>query len=88
MTATMIKPRPRIPVVGIAARVAALDWTLIATKLDAHGCATTGALLMPAECAWIAGVYASDHLFRSRVIMARHGFGRGSTSTSLIRCRS
>jgi hypothetical protein len=77
MTATMTKPRPRIPAVDIAARVAALDWTGIAAELDAHGCATTGALLTPAACAALAGSYNSDHLFRSRIIMARHGFGRG-----------
>jgi uncharacterized protein len=77
MTATMTKPRPRIPVLDMAERVAALDWTGIATKLDAHGCAATGALLTPAECASLAGTYASDQLFRSRIIMARHRFGRG-----------
>jgi hypothetical protein len=77
MRATMTKSRPRIPVGDIAERVAALDWTGIATELDAHGCATTGALLTPAECALIAGAYALDQLFRSRIIMARHGFGRG-----------
>jgi uncharacterized protein len=61
----------------IAARVAALDWTGIAAALDAHGCATTGALLTPQECAALAGAYSGDGLFRSRVVMARHGFGRG-----------
>jgi hypothetical protein len=79
MTATLHEPRRR-PVaakVDIAARVAALDWTGIAAALDAHGCATTGALLTPAACACLARAYAADHLFRSRVVMARHGFGRG-----------
>jgi hypothetical protein len=61
----------------VAARIAALDWAGIAAALDAHGCATTGALLMPGECAALAGAYAADALFRSRVVMARHGFGRG-----------
>jgi uncharacterized protein len=58
-------------------RVAALDWTGIAAGLDAHGCATTGALLTPPECAALGRAYAEEPLFRSRVIMARHGFGRG-----------
>jgi hypothetical protein len=62
---------------AIAARVAALDWTRIAGDLDAHGCAVTGALLTPAGCRALAASYASDARFRSRVIMARHGFGRG-----------
>jgi uncharacterized protein len=61
----------------IADRVAALDWARIGSELDAHGCATTGALLAPDECAAISSRYADDALYRSRVIMARHGFGRG-----------
>jgi hypothetical protein len=62
---------------ALAARIAALDWARIAAELDAHGCATTGALLPPEQCAALAQSYASDALFRSRVVMARHGFGRG-----------
>jgi hypothetical protein len=79
MTATMPEPRPRAGAarLDIAERVAALDWAGIAMELDAHSCAMTGALLTPAECATLARAYTSDHLFRSRVIMARHGFGRG-----------
>ena len=61
----------------IAERIAALDWSAIATDLDAHGCATTGTLLTAQECAALADTYESDATFRSRVIMARHGFGRG-----------
>jgi hypothetical protein len=58
-------------------RVAALDWGRIATKLDMDGCAVTDALLTADECAALAASYAADEPFRSRVIMARHGFGRG-----------
>ena len=47
------------------------------TALDAHGCATTGPLLSPDACAGLAALYTVDAPFRSRVIMARHGFGRG-----------
>jgi hypothetical protein len=61
----------------VEARVESLDWTAMASDLDRHGCATTGPLLAPGECAALAGSYAEDKLFRSRVIMARHGFGRG-----------
>ena len=61
----------------IATRIGALDWTRIAADLDAHGCAITGALLSPAECRALAASYPSDAPFRSRVVMARHGFGRG-----------
>jgi hypothetical protein len=62
---------------GLAERIGALDGAAIAAALDAHGCAMTGALLTPEQCAALADAYASDELFRSRVIMARHGFGRG-----------
>jgi hypothetical protein len=62
---------------SIAARVASLDWARIAGDLDTHGCATTGVLLTPSECRALAASYASDDIFRSRVIMGRHGFGRG-----------
>jgi hypothetical protein len=49
----------------------------MASALDAHGCAVTGPLLSAEECAALAEAYPADGLFRSRVIMARHGFGRG-----------
>jgi uncharacterized protein len=61
----------------IGGRVAALDWSALGSELDAHGCAVTPQLLTPEECEELAGLYASDAPFRSRVIMARHGFGRG-----------
>jgi hypothetical protein len=65
------------PAPSIAARVSSLDWERIASDLDVHGCATTGTVLTPQECATLAASYEVDELFRSRVIMARHGFGRG-----------
>jgi uncharacterized protein len=58
-------------------RVAGLDWERIAQSLDTLGYATTGALLRGDECANLVATYAADKGFRSRVIMARHGFGRG-----------
>jgi hypothetical protein len=61
----------------IGERVAALDWAALAADLDAHGCATTGAVLTPGECTTLTATYTRDELFRSRVVMARHGFGRG-----------
>ncbi|AMN44323.1 2OG-Fe(II) oxygenase [Rhodoplanes sp. Z2-YC6860] len=61
----------------ISERVGALDWSAIAGELDAHGCAVIGPLLTPEECEALAALYPADEPFRSRVIMARHGFGRG-----------
>ncbi|MBV8702592.1 MAG: 2OG-Fe(II) oxygenase [Acetobacteraceae bacterium] len=58
-------------------RVARLDWPAIEAGLDGFGCATTGVLLSPEECALLAAGYEDAALFRSRVVMARHGFGSG-----------
>jgi len=55
----------------------ALDWKRIAAEVDAYGCALAAAILSPAECEALAALYASEDRFRSRVVMARHGFGRG-----------
>jgi uncharacterized protein len=64
--------------VGIDTRVGMLDWTSVSTDLGDHGWAMVQNLLIAAdECATIARLYADDRRFRSRVIMARHGFGRG-----------
>jgi uncharacterized protein len=62
---------------SISERVGVLDWSAIIANLDDHGCATTEPLLTPEECAVLAESYDSDELFRSRIVMARHGFGRG-----------
>ncbi|MGA6967778.1 MAG: 2OG-Fe(II) oxygenase, partial [Xanthobacteraceae bacterium] len=76
-TAAVLRQRASAAASTLAARIAALDWTEIAQALDAHGCATTGALLTSGECNQLAASYASDGPFRSRVVMSRHGFGRG-----------
>ena len=62
---------------GIGERVASLDWARIAHDLDAYGCAATGQLLSAQECIDLAAMYRQDEPFRSRIVMARHGFGRG-----------
>jgi hypothetical protein len=80
MTGALTVSREQAPassVCPLVADVAALDWAGIAAQLDAYGCATTGALLTPAQCAALAKTYVADGPFRSRVVMARHGFGRG-----------
>jgi hypothetical protein len=62
---------------GIAERVAALDWPDLAAALDRDGHAVIPALLTEEECAALAAGYDRDERFRSRVVMERHGFGRG-----------
>jgi hypothetical protein len=61
----------------LAPRIAALDWPGLGGDLDAQGAAVIPALLSPAQCADLANGYARLEAFRSRVVMARHGFGRG-----------
>jgi hypothetical protein len=61
----------------IIERVAALNWESISSELDAHGCAVIGPLFVPNECAALEGLYDRDGVFRRRVVMARHGYGRG-----------
>ena len=58
-------------------RVQGLDWERISRDLDAQGNAVLERLLSPGECKALSGLYAEDRIFRSHVIMARHGFGRG-----------
>ena len=58
-------------------RVSALDWPRIETELNERGYATTGKILSVEQCRALASTYTDDVTFRSQVIMARHGFGRG-----------
>jgi hypothetical protein len=61
----------------IEARIAAVDWGEIATHLDSYGWAVISGLLSPQDCRALAGLYAGESGFRSQIIMARHGFGKG-----------
>lgn len=60
-----------------AERVAAYDWPAIGADLDESGAALLPALVAAEDCAALARAYDDDWRFRSRVVMARHGFGRG-----------
>ncbi len=71
--AVAIPALPKSP----AERIRAIDWSQVSLDLEAHGCAIVQALLRVKECAEIASLYDRDALFRSRVIMAQHAFGRG-----------
>ena len=55
----------------------AIDWERVSADLDAQGSATIERLISPAECKALAALYASEDRFRSRVVMERHGYGRG-----------
>ena len=54
-----------------------IDWERLSADLDERGSAVIERLFSPRECRSLAALYEQDGLFRSRVVMARHGFGRG-----------
>ena len=58
-------------------RLASFEWPQVERDLDTQGSALLPGLLTPEECAAIAGLYGREDGFRSRVVMSRHGFGRG-----------
>ncbi len=79
-----------LAVTQVDARLAGYDWARVEHDLDAQGSSVLPALLAPEECAEVAALYRSDAsegesadasghrpLFRSRIVMTRHGFGRG-----------
>jgi hypothetical protein len=61
----------------VAERTRALDWGRVARDLDAGGNAILEGILSPDECRSLVELYPADDIFRSRIVMARHGFGRG-----------
>jgi len=54
-----------------------IDWDALASDLDIHGSAVVERLYSPARCRAVAALYEDESAFRSRVVMASHGFGRG-----------
>lgn len=66
-----------VPSSDTSARVDALDWTQVGRDLDAQGCSVLKGLLSRDQCEALSELYPDDTHFRSRVVMARHGFGRG-----------
>jgi hypothetical protein len=73
---TMTRPAARTAG-SPADRIDALDWGRIIDELASQGSAVLERLLMPEECRAIAALYPRDDTFRSKVVMGRHGFGRG-----------
>jgi uncharacterized protein len=62
---------------SFARRVDAIDWFNVEEELNDYGCAMLRNLLSAGECTALSALYARDDLYRSRVVMGRHGFGRG-----------
>lgn len=53
------------------------DWKRVEAELDRQGCAMIEGLLAAEECRAVEALYADDARFRSRIVMERHGYGRG-----------
>jgi hypothetical protein len=62
---------------SVAWRVNAFDWPGMGAELDARGSAIAECCLSASDCGELAALYDDDMTFRSRVVMERHGFGRG-----------
>lgn len=62
---------------SLTARINRLDWAALEDALEHTGLAAAPGVLAPEACAEIAALYDEPHRFRSKVLMARHGFGRG-----------
>src|SRR4051812_19906140 len=58
-------------------QISTFDWPAIGDSLDTQGWALLPGLLDPGQCDAVAGLYGPTEAFRSHVVMARHGFGRG-----------
>jgi len=62
---------------GAPDQIASLDWASIVAELESHGCAVIGPILTVDQCETLIGLYEREDIFRSRIVMARHGYGRG-----------
>ena len=61
----------------VEAAVGGLNWGAFESELNEFGCAVAPALLSPETCRRVAAMYEESERFRSTIVMARHGFGRG-----------
>jgi hypothetical protein len=67
----------KAPSAVAADRLSAADWPRLTAELDERGAAAVPGLFDRDTCRAIAAAYDDEEMFRSRVIMAKHGFGRG-----------
>jgi uncharacterized protein len=61
----------------ISKRLKAFDWRRVTESLDAGGSAVLQSIISADECRSLAALYSKEDRFRSRVVMGKHGFGRG-----------
>ena len=78
---TSLRPGARAPTFepprARGATLPSVDWPQFEQALDADGYALARGLLRADECAALIQSYPDDSLFRSTIVMARHGFGQG-----------
>ncbi|GAB2185784.1 2OG-Fe(II) oxygenase [Roseibium sp. LAB1] len=74
---TTVPDRAAAATSAVEARVAGYDWAAIHEELNGFGCVTLPKLLSSEECRALSSLYVDENHFRSHVIMARHGFGKG-----------
>jgi hypothetical protein len=77
MNALMKEAPAIIPVRNFSHRIKVFDWERVSNDLDAQGCAIIENLVTSEECGALVRLYAVVDIFRSRVVMGHHGFGRG-----------
>src|SRR5262245_4367675 len=68
---------PSVGARAIEQRIAAIEWDDVVAGLEGRGNAVIKQLLGSDECTALASLYSDETQFRSRIVMARHGFGRG-----------
>ena len=74
----LVKEAPAIiPVRDFSHGIKVFDWERVSNDLDAQGCAVIENLVTSEECDALVRLYAVEDIFRSRVVMGHHGFGRG-----------
>jgi hypothetical protein len=77
VTAAVKRKLQPSPQDDVEARVKSIDWARVSADLDGYGFALFPELLTSEECDELKGLYGDDNRFRSKIVMARHGFGRG-----------
>jgi len=77
MTARRLEARRAVAGPDIPGRLGDYDWSGVRDALDSHGHAPLAGLLRPDECRALVTLYGRNRGFRSHIVMARHGFGRG-----------
>lgn len=72
-----LEHHPTSAIENVRDRIARIDWVSVSKDIDSQGNTVMSSLLNADECRAIANLYPQSDAFRSQVIMARHGFGRG-----------